>query len=109
MSLLISDAFAASTAAAPGDSMYSMMMVAVIFALFYFMLIRPQNQRLKAQRAMVSALKKGDEVVIGAGIIGKVSHLDDQYIKLSIAEGCEITVQRQAVTTVLPKGTLKAI
>jgi preprotein translocase subunit YajC len=108
MSLLISDAFAA-TATSQGDSMYSMMMVAVIFVLFYFMLIRPQNQRLKTQRAMVSTLKKGDEVVIGAGIIGKINHLDEQYIKLSIAEGCEITVQRQSVTTVLPKGTLKAI
>jgi preprotein translocase subunit YajC len=109
MSFFITDAFAAATSGSQGDSMYSMVMVGVIFALFYFMLIRPQNQRQKAQRTMVAALTKGDEVVIAAGIIGKITQIDDQYIKLMIADGCEISVQRQAVTSVLPKGTLKAI
>ena len=109
MSFFVTDAFAAAAAQPRGDGMYSMLMVGVIFALFYFMLIRPQNQRMKAQRSMLSALKKGDEVVIGSGIVGKVTHLDEQYLKLMITDNCEILVQRQAVTSVLPKGTLKTI
>lgn len=108
MSFLISDAVAATTNQ-QGDGMYSMLMVGVIFALFYFMLIRPQNQKLKAQRSMVASLSKGDEVIMSGGIIGKITHLDEQYMKLLIAEGCEISAQRQSVTTVLPKGTIKAI
>lgn len=109
MSFFISDAYAATATAKQGDGMYSMLMVGVIFALFYFMLIRPQNQRAKSQRQMLSALKVGDEVVLGGGIMGKVTHLNEQHLKLSIAENCEISVQRQAVSSVLPKGTLKTI
>ena len=84
-------------------------MIAAIFVLFYFMLIRPQNKRTKAHREMVGALKKGDEVVTSGGILAKVVSLDDQYVKLSIADGVEISVQRSAVSTVLPKGTLKSL
>lgn len=108
MSFLISNAYAAATTATQTDSTYSVLMVAVIFVLFYFMLIRPQNQRAKAQRALISALQKGDEVIVG-GMLGKIVALTEQYVKLQIAEGCEVSVQRQAVTVVLPKGTLKAI
>lgn len=109
MSFFISEAYAATQTARQGDGIYSMLMVGVIFALFYFMLIRPQNQRMKSQRQMLSTLKVGDEVVIGGGIMGKVTHLNEQYLKLSITDGCEISVQRQAVSSVLPKGTLKTI
>lgn len=109
MSFFISNALATSTPAPQGEGIYSMLMIGVIFALFYFMLIRPQNQRMKSQRAMVAALKKGDEVVINGGIIGRITQVGEQYMKLMISEGCEISVQRQAVTAVLPKGTLKAL
>lgn len=108
MSFLISEAYAASTQTTT-DSLYSFWVIGLIFVLFYFMLIRPQNQRAKAQRDLLSTLKKGDEVVINGGILGKVSHLDEQYMKLTIAEGCEISVQRQSVNAILPKGTLKAV
>lgn len=110
MSFFISEAYASAAGhQGQGDGMYSILMIGVIFALFYFMLIRPQNQRMKSQQQMLGALKKGDEVVIGSGIVGKVTHLDEQYLKLLITENCEISVQRQAVTAVLPKGTLKTI
>lgn len=113
MSLFISDAFAdAATAAAQphqGDGMYSMFMVAVIFILMYFMLIRPQNKRAKDHREMVNKLQKGDEIITNGGLLGKVSQLDEQYVKVSIAEGVEVTLQRGAVTHVLPKGTLKTL
>jgi preprotein translocase subunit YajC len=72
-------------------------------------LIRPQNKRAKAHRELVGGLKKGDEVVTSGGILAKVVSLDDQYIKLAIADGVEISIQRSAISTVLPKGTLKSL
>ncbi|OGV26016.1 MAG: preprotein translocase subunit YajC [Legionellales bacterium RIFCSPHIGHO2_12_FULL_37_14] len=109
MAFFISNAYASTAHPAQGDGMYSIFMIAIIFVLFYFMLIRPQNQRLKTQRQMLEALKKGDEVVIGGGIMGRITQINDQHIKLLITENCEISVQRQAVSSVLPKGTLKTI
>ncbi|CEG57572.1 preprotein translocase subunit YajC [Legionella fallonii] len=111
MSFFISDAFAAAgaPAAAQTDGTFSLIMIVAIFVLFYFMLIRPQNKRAKEHKALINQLKKGDEIVTNAGILGKVVSLDDQYIKVSLAEGVEISMQRGAVTTVLPKGTLKSL
>ncbi len=112
MSFLISDAFAdAATGAAPAqaDGTFSMVMIAVIFVLFYFMLIRPQNKRAKEHRELITKLQKGDEIVTTSGFLGKVVNLDEQFIKVSLADGIEVHLQRQAVTTVLPKGTIKAL
>lgn len=109
MSFFINDAFAANAAASQGDNIYSFVMVAMIFALFYFMLIRPQSQKAKAQRALIESLKKGDEVMLSAGMLGKIIAIDDQHVKVCIAQGCDIMAQRQAVSAILPKGTLKTI
>ena len=111
MSFLMSDAMAAApaSAAAPADGSFSLIMIGAIFVLFYFMLIRPQNKRAKDHRELISKIKKGDEVITSGGILAKVSSVDDQYIKLAIAEGIEISLQRNAVSAVLPKGTLKSI
>jgi len=111
MSFLISDAMAAAAAPAgqAEGSFFSLFMIAAIFILFYFMLIRPQNKRAKEHRDMIGKLQKGDEVVTSGGIIAKVSSIDEQYVKVSIAEGIEISLQRSAVSAVLPKGTLKSI
>ncbi|CAM2779931.1 SecYEG protein translocase auxillary subunit [Legionella steigerwaltii] len=111
MSFFISDALAAAgtTAAPQADGTFSLVMIAAIFVLFYFMLIRPQNKRAKEHRELISRLKKGDEIVTSGGILAKVVNLDDQYIKISLAEGVEINIQRGAVSTVLPKGTLKSL
>jgi preprotein translocase subunit YajC len=79
-----------------------------IFLLFYFLIIRPQSKRAKEHRAMVDALAKGDEVVTNGGIIGRVSQLGDTFISVEIADGVEVKVQRQAVASVLPKGTIKS-
>ena len=84
-------------------------MIAAIFVLFYFMLIRPQNKRAKEHRELVGKLKKGDEIITSGGILAKVSSLDEQYIKVSVAEGVEINLQRSAVSAVLPKGTIKSL
>lgn len=111
MSFLMSDAMAAVQAAPAGqaDGSFSFIMIGAIFVLFYFMLIRPQNKRAKDHRELISKIKKGDEVITSGGILAKVSGVDDQYIKLAIAEGVEISLQRNSVSTVLPKGTLKSI
>lgn len=111
MSFLISNAWAETTAAAPGqaDSTFSMIMIAAIFILFYFMLIRPQNKRAKEHRDLVSKLQVGDEIVTSGGFVGRVVSLDEQFIKFSLASGVEVNLQRGAVSAVLPKGTLKAL
>lgn len=109
MSFFINDAFAAAPAHAQGDGTMSMLMIAAIFVLFYFMLIRPQNKRAKEHRALVSQLKSGDEIVTTGGLLGKVTAVSEQYLKVALAEGVEIHLQRNAVSSVLPKGTLKSI
>lgn len=113
MSFFISDALAAvgsTSATAPqSDGTFSMIMIAAIFVLFYFMLIRPQNKRAKEHRDLLGKLKKGDEIITTGGILAKVINIDDQYIKVSLAEGVEISLQKGAVSTVLPKGTIKSL
>ncbi len=112
MSFFISDALAAAAQPAPAGAMdgsFSLVMIGAIFIAFYFMLIRPQNKRAKEHRELLTKLKKGDEVVTSGGILAKVVKVDEQFIKLSIAEGVEISVQINAVSSVLPKGTLKSL
>lgn len=109
MSFFISDALAAGQAPAGQDGTFSLIMIAAIFILFYFMLIRPQNKKAKEHRDLINQLKKGDEIITSGGILAKVVSLDEQYIKVSVAEGVELSLQRGAVSTVLPKGTLKSL
>lgn len=110
MSFFINNAFAAAApAAAQTESTFSLIMIGAIFILFYFMLIRPQSKRAKEHRDLVGKLKKGDEIVTSGGLLGKVSDIGEQFIKVIIAENIEINLQRSSVSSVLPKGTLKSI
>jgi len=115
MSLLsilgISDAIAAPAAsAAPNGGLASFLpMIFVFFVGAYFLMIRPQNKRVKAHRKLLSELNKGDEVVTVGGVIGKISKMGDDFLTLSIAENVDINVQKSAVANVLPKGTIKSI
>ncbi len=79
-----------------------------MFVLLWFMMIRPQMKRAKEQRQMLEALQKGDEVVTAGGVLGRVTKVAEAYVTLEIADKVEITVQKAAVQTLLPKGTLKA-
>jgi preprotein translocase subunit YajC len=111
LSLVISDAHAADpapTGQAPGGGIMAFLPLIIIFAIFYFLLIRPQSKRAKEHRAMVAALAKGDEVVTSGGLYGRVTELDEQTVTLEIAANVAVKLQRQAITQVLPKGTLKA-
>jgi preprotein translocase subunit YajC len=94
---------------AGGSELLSLLPMIGIFVVFYFLLIRPQQKRAKEQKAMIEALQKGDECVTAGGIVGKVTKLDENYVTLQVAGGTEISFQRNAITALLPKGSLKAI
>ena len=103
MDFFISSAYAqaAAPAAAPNPLMSFLPLV-------YFMLIRPQMKRAKEQKSMISALAKGDEVLTNGGILGRVDDIADQFVTLEIAPNVTVKLQKQAISAVLPKGTLKA-
>lgn len=109
MSFLISDAYAeAAPAAGQGFGFEQLIFFGGFILIFYFILIRPQQKRAKEHRNLVSALAKGDEVVTNGGILGKVTDVGDEYISVELADNVTVRLQRQAITTVLPKGSLKA-
>lgn len=103
--MFISTAHAAEAATAPG--FMSFLPIIIIFILFWFMLIRPQMKQAKEHRAMLEALQKGDEVATAGGVVGKVVKVGDGFVSLEIAPDTVIHVQKHAVQTLLPKGTLK--
>ena len=105
--MFISNAYAAGNA--PGSDLMSFLPLVVIFVLFFFMIIRPQMKVAKEQRAMIAALQKGDEVITSGGIVGKVTKVTDAFVSVEIATNTEITVQKQAVQSALPKGTIKSL
>lgn len=111
MSFFISNAYAqAGGAPAPaGGGMEFIIMIAIFFALMYFMIIRPQSKRAKEHRKLLEALGKGDEIVTTGGLVGKVSAVGDNFVQVEVGEGMEVKVQKQAVTAVLPKGTIKGL
>lgn len=109
MSFFISNAMAEGAAAGAQDSgLLGMLPLVLIFVLFYFMLIRPQTKRAKEQKNMVEALAKGDEIVTAGGLLGKITEADDSFLKVVIADGVEVKIQRQSVSTLMPKGTFKS-
>ena len=107
--MFISPAYAQAAPAAGGGDFLSFLPIILMFALLYFLMIRPQMKRAKEQKAMIEALQKGDEVVAAGGLLGRITKLSDQYATLEIAPNTEIVVQRAAIQVPLPKGTIKAI
>ena len=107
----ISNAYAQAPADALGfgGNLTSFLPLVLMFVVMYFLMIRQQQKRAKEQRAMMDALTKGDEVVTAGGMLGRVSKVVDAYVTIEVATGTEITVQKSAITTLLPKGTLKAL
>ncbi len=107
MDFLISSAFAHAPGAAAPNPLMTFLPLIIIFGIFYFMLIRPQMKRAKEQRSMVAALAKGDEVLTNGGMLGRIEDLTDTFVTLEIADKVSIKVQKNAITAVLPKGTIK--
>lgn len=100
---------AASVQAPQQEGAFSFIMIIAIFVLFYFMLIRPQNKRAKEQRNLVDSIQQGDEIATSGGIIGKIVDMKDNYVKVTIADNVEITLQKSSISTVLPKNTIKSM
>lgn len=112
MSLFISNAYAEAGAVAPADAGPNMLIMLAIFGLiFYFMIYRPQAKRVKEHKSLVSSLSKGDEVLTAGGLIGKITKVadDKDFIKVELAEGTEVMIQKASINSVLPKGTIKSI
>ena len=105
--MLISEAWAQAPAGGAGGGFESLLLIGAMFAVLYFLMIRPQMKRAKEHRTMIDSLQKGDEVVTAGGVLGRISKLTDAYVALEIANNVEIQVQRVAIQTVLPKGTIK--
>jgi preprotein translocase subunit YajC len=99
---------AAAPAAGSPNPLVSFLPLIVLFGIFYFMLIRPQMKRAKEARTMIAALAKGDEVLTNGGLLGRIEEIADQFVVLEIAPNVSVKLQKQAISAVLPKGTLKA-
>lgn len=108
MSFIIADAMAAPASESGSSSPAGLVLMVLMFVVFYFLLIRPQNKRVKEHRAVVAALAKGDEVVTNGGVLGRITHVGEQFVAVEISDGVNIKVQRNAVQAVMPKGTIKS-
>ncbi len=111
MSFFIEDAYAegAAAAGAAPDLISQLMVFGGIFVIFYLLFIRPQNKKMKEHQAMIDALKKGDEVVTNGGLLGKVVGLHDGFVTIEVGNDIRLNVQRVAIATIQPKGTIKGI
>ncbi|MEN3366827.1 MAG: preprotein translocase subunit YajC [Burkholderiales bacterium] len=107
--MFISNAYAQTAAGGVESSLMSFLPIILMFVVLYFLMIRPQMKRQKEAKAMMESLAKGDEVVTAGGIVGKVTKVADGYVTLEVANGTEILVQKAAVATLLPKGTIKSL
>ncbi len=106
MSFFISDAMAQETAA-QGGILEMILPLLLMFGIFYFLLIRPQQKKSKEHKNMVEALGKGDEIITNGGLLCKITGVDENFLTCQIADEVEVKVQRHAITSVLPKGTIK--
>jgi preprotein translocase subunit YajC len=108
--VIISSAYAQAAAPAGGDPGFiGFLPIILMFVLLYFLMIRPQMKRAKETKAMIEALQKGDEVITAGGVVGRITKLAEQYATIEIAPGTEIVVQRAAIQSPLPKGTIKTL
>jgi len=106
MDFFISNAMAAGDAP-QGGGLQLVFMVALFFGIMYFMIIRPQSKKAKEHTSLLEALSKGDEVVTNGGVLGKIVKLGDNFIELKVSETGTMKVQRHAIASIMPKGTMK--
>ncbi|MDH3978846.1 MAG: preprotein translocase subunit YajC [Gammaproteobacteria bacterium] len=106
MGWFIQDAYA--QAEGQGDPFLSLLPLVLIFVVFYFLLIRPQNKKQKEHKEMVANLSVGDEIVTAGGILGKVTEISDQFVHVEVAGDVVLKIQRHTIGAVMPKGTVKS-
>ena len=110
MDFLISSVYAQTgDAQAASNPLSSMLFMVVLIAGMFFLMIRPQMKRAKEQRSMLAALAKGDEVITNGGVLGRIEEIGDSFLTVEIAANVKVKLQKQAISAVLPKGTLKSI
>jgi preprotein translocase subunit YajC len=111
MNFFIDNAFAAD-AAAP-TTMQGLMsvlpMIVLLFLFMYFMVIRPQSKRNKEHKNLISNIQKGDEVMTIGGVLGRIEKVANDFVVINIAENANIIVQKNAISNVVPKGTMKSV
>ena len=107
MSFFISEALAQDAGAPAGGGFEMIIPLLLMFAIFYFLLIRPQQKKAKEHKNMVEALNKGDEIITNGGLVAKITDVDESFLTCKVAENVEVKVQRHAIMSVLPKGTIK--
>lgn len=106
--MFISNAFAQGAPAAdPTGGLMQLLPIILMFVVLWFLMVRPQMKRAKEHKAMIQSLSKGDEVVTQGGIAGRITGIDNDFVRVEIAKGVEVTVQKPTIAAVLPKGTLK--
>ena len=108
MNFFISDAHAAE-AAGQSDPLTSFLPLIIIFVVFYFLLIRPQTKKAKQHKELVESLAKGDEVITNGGLLGRIVKVSDNFVDVELADSVVVKLQRQAVGSVMPKGTIKGL
>lgn len=106
LDFFISSAYAQDTAQ-PGGLM-SFLPLIIIFVIFYFLLIRPQMKRAKEHKKLVAELGNGDEVVTNGGLLGRITNVGESFVTVELAENVQIKVQKHAVASIMPKGTIKS-
>ncbi|RMD70747.1 MAG: preprotein translocase subunit YajC [Gammaproteobacteria bacterium] len=107
MSFFISDAWA-QAGQQPGAGFMSFVPLIIIFVVFYLLLIRPQMKKAKEHRKMVESLAKGDEVVTNGGLLGRITEVGENFVEIEIADGVRVKVQKHAIASLMPKGTMKS-
>ncbi|EKE01562.1 MAG: hypothetical protein ACD_21C00105G0011 [uncultured bacterium] len=113
MSFFITDAFADTAATAAPSTTQGIMsmlpMIALLVLFMYFMIIRPQSKRAKDHKNLIAGLQKGDEIMTTGGILGKIEKIADDFIVLNIADNTNVTVQKSAISNIVPRGTIKSV
>lgn len=111
--MFISNAYANASGAAAqsGGAMELILMLAIFGLIFYFMIYRPQAKRVKQHKNLMSSLGKGDEVLTSGGILGKIAKINDEndYVLLSLNDNNQITLKKDYITAVLPKGSIQSL
>jgi len=107
LDFFISNVWAADAPQSGG--IMSMLPLFILFAVFWFFLIRPQMKQAKEHKTMVEALAKGDEIVTNGGMLGKIKEVGDNFIVLEIAKEVQVKIQKNAISATMPKGTIKSL
>lgn len=109
--MFIANAYAQQAGAPQGAGFEMLIMLGIFGLIFYFMLYRPQAKRVKEHKQLTESLNKGDEVLMQGGLVGKITKVtaEKDFIEVSLTENTNVVVQKSAVASLLPKGTMKNI